>query len=130
MADRVEPLPAEALYRRCDPAIFPFETTADLAQPDGVFGQDRALRALEFGVAMRGDGYNLFVLGRPGSRQLEIVREFLERHGERPLARDWVYLNNFDDERRPVAASLAAGRAVRFKRDMAFLDRRRIAEAV
>ena len=121
-ADRPEPLPAEALYRRCDPAIFPFDTTAELLQPVGVIGQTRALRALEFGVDMRGDGYNLFVLGRPGSHQLEIVREFLERRvGRRGDARDWVYLNNFDDERRPIAASLAPGRAVHFKRDMAQL---------
>ena len=88
-----------------------------------MLGQTRALRALAFGIDMRGDGYNLFVLGRPGShRQLEIVREFLERRVERPdSARDWVYLNNFDDERRPAAASLAPGRAIRFKHDMAQL---------
>ncbi len=122
MADRIDPLPADALYTRCDPAIFPFETTAELTQPNEVLGQTRALRALAFGIDMRGDGYNLFVLGRPGSHQLEIVREFLERRVERPdSARDWVYLNNFDDERRPAAASLAPGRAIRFKHDMAQL---------
>lgn len=122
MADQIQPLPAEALYTPCDPAIFPFETTAELTQSNGVLGQTRALRALAFGIEMRGDGYNLFVLGRPGSHQLEIVRDFLERRAERPdCARDWVYLNNFEDERRPVAASLAPGRAVRFKRDMAQL---------
>ena len=124
MDDPLEPLPVDALYRRCDPAIFPFATTAEVAEPAGVLGQTRALRALEFGVDMRGDGYNLFVLGRPGSHQLEIVREFLARRAERRAgARDWIYLNNFDDERRPIAASLAPASAVQFRRDMAqFVD--------
>jgi hypothetical protein len=48
------------LRPRSDPAVFPFETTAELDPLAGPVGQERATEALRFGVTMRGEGYNLF----------------------------------------------------------------------
>src|SRR5262249_50682192 len=44
-----------------------FKTTADLKVVEGLVGQERAIKALEFGLEMRAPGFNVFVLGPPAS---------------------------------------------------------------
>ena len=66
MADLV-PLPSTALRKRCDPACFSFETTESLADHAGDLGQERAVEAIRFGLAMGHSGYHVFVLGDAGS---------------------------------------------------------------
>jgi len=102
-------LTADALYRRCDPARFEFTTTADLEDLDGAVGQERALSAIDFGVHMGGDGYNLFVLGQAGSHRHRIVQAYLETLTAREALADWCYVNNFVDDRKPTALRLPAG---------------------
>ena len=116
------PLSADLLYTPCDPAQLEFETTADLPPANVVVGQTRALTALDFGVRIRNHGYNLFVLGRPGSQRHRIVEDFLQSLTADPRpALDWCYVNNFDDERKPLAIRLAAGRGVELRNDAARL---------
>lgn len=113
------PLPHTALYRRCEPEVFAFETTAELEDLDITVGQPRALAALDFGTRMRHVGYNMFVLGRSGSQRRRIVTEFLERQAaSRQPPFDWCYLNNFDEERKPIVAKLPAGTGSRLRDDM------------
>ena len=57
----IKPLPPEKLYDRCDPGQFTFETTAELEDLEGLIGQARAVEAVQFGVGIRREGYNLFV---------------------------------------------------------------------
>lgn len=115
-------LDPSALHRACDPESLPFKTTAELDGEDVSVGQSRALTALDFGVRIRNSGYNLFVLGRSGSQRHRIVEEFLAAHdGGRTRPCDWVYLNNFDDERKPIAVSLPAGKGAGLCTDMAKL---------
>lgn len=116
------PLDVGDLYQSCDPETFSFVTTDEVADLDGAVGQPRALAALEFGVRMRGNGYNLYVLGRPGSHKHRIVKDFLESEAadkERPP--DWCYLNNFQEDRKPHAISLPCGMADELKQDMSRL---------
>jgi lon-related putative ATP-dependent protease len=116
------PLPTSELYRPCDPALLPFTTTAEVEAIDVTVGQSRAVSALKFGVSMRNDGYNLFVLGRSGSHRHRIVRDFLKNESlSRGSPCDWCYLNNFEDERKPLAVRLPAGRGAAFRQDMARL---------
>lgn len=83
------------LRRRCDPASFTFTTTSELPDSDMPLGQDRAVEAIQFGIAIRRDGYNLFALGPAGGGKHSIVRKFLERQaaGE-PAPIDWCYVHN------------------------------------
>ncbi|MGD2167844.1 MAG: ATP-binding protein [Gammaproteobacteria bacterium] len=116
---RVKPLPVSELYTRCDPALLGFETTAELTSSDAVVGQERALRAFDFGVRVKNDGYHLFVMGRPGSQRHRIVEDFLNRHSAgRAEASDWCYINNFEDERKPFAVRLPAGRGRALRTDL------------
>jgi predicted ATP-dependent protease len=112
-----EPLSPDALYRRCDPEQFDFESTAELAPLDGVIGQERALAALRFGVGMRHENYHVFALGPPGVGRHTLVRKVLEqRAATEPVPSDWCYVHNFAEPHTPRALSLPAGRGKEFRR--------------
>ncbi len=113
--------PADLRWR-CDPSQFTFETTGDLASLDGLLGQARAESAIEFGLGMRREGYNLYVLGPPGSGKRTVMRKYLEKRAMvEPRPSDWCYVNNFQDEDRPNAIEIPAGTGREFEQDMAQL---------
>src|SRR3990167_1151735 len=97
-----KPLAADRLYRRCDSDQFSFETTAELEDLTEIIGQVRAIGAAQFGIGMRRDGYNLYVMGPSGSGKRTLMRQLLEQRsaGEaRPS--DWCYINNFSLPHKP-----------------------------
>jgi len=113
------PLTAEQVLRRCEPRELGFETTADVEPLVGIFGQSRALQALEFGARMDGDGFNIYVLGTPGSQRHAVVSHFLEQESrDQPQPIDWCYINNFSDAQKPKGVALPPGRGKRLRRDM------------
>jgi len=119
----------EQLYRRTDPASLGFDTTAELPPLVGAIGQAEGMAALEFGVSMRGGGYNIFVLGESGSGRRSFVLEALHRRAEHQAPPpDWCYVQNFTDVRRPRAVCVAAGRGPELERDVALVidDLRRL----
>lgn len=94
---------------------FTFETTEQVPILDAVYGQERAVRAIEFALGMSGPGYNLFASGPDGFGKSTIVSTFLRRRAAAaPPPLDWVYVHNFDDPDRPQAISLRPGEAQRF----------------
>ncbi len=116
---KTNPLTVETLYKRCDPASLPFETTAELEDLTEVIGQARALEALRFGVGIRRRGYNLYAMGPAGTGKHAVVRRVLvERAAGEPRPLDWVYANNFAQPHQPLALELPAGRGEGLRRDM------------
>jgi len=117
--DPLDPLPAAALYKRCDPASLPFATTAELTPLDQPLGQDRAVAAVRFAIGIRSAGFNLFALGPEGTGKISLIRGFLERAAAtQPGPDDWVYVQNFSESHRPRALRLPPGRAPELKKDM------------
>jgi lon-related putative ATP-dependent protease len=115
----VQALDARALYQRCDPAIYTFATTAELAARREIIGQARAIDAVEFGIDIQRPGYNLFVLGDAGSGRHSVVRRLLEAKattGKIPV--DCCYVNNFAEANKPRLLQVPAGRGGRLRRDM------------
>lgn len=112
-------LPTTALRTECSPAGLGFRTTAELEPLAGLFGQERALRSIRFGTAIRQPGYNLFALGPADTGRHSAVMSFLDERAqaEEPPS-DWVYVNNFDDSRKPKALCLPHGRAVELRDGM------------
>jgi len=107
------------LYHRCDPQELAFETTAELPELTAALGQQRAGDAVEFGINIARQGYNLFVMGPAGAGKHALVRQTLERKaasGVAPL--DWAYVNNFAQPHKPLALALPAGRGQQLKSDM------------
>jgi predicted ATP-dependent protease len=118
------PLPASALCGRCDASTLGFETTAEITEANGVIGQQRAVEAIEFALGMDRPGYNVFAVGPQGSGKYRLVRSLVERAArERQAERDWAYVHNFDDDRRPAALALPAGRGAAFAEAMEQLVR-------
>lgn len=75
----IVPLAPDQLYRHCDAASLPFDTTAQLAELTVTVGQDRALEAVRFGLEMQHPGFNLFVLGQQGTGKHDMIKRFLEQ---------------------------------------------------
>ena len=116
---KLKPLAPEMLCQHCDPAQFAFETTAELEELAEIVGQARAVDAIQFGVGIRHDGYNIFVLGHAGSGRYTLTHKELEsRAATGPAPADWCYLNNFEQTNKPRAVKLPAGRGVQFQRHM------------
>ncbi|MFN8217743.1 MAG: AAA family ATPase [Solirubrobacterales bacterium] len=129
-AVRLEP---DQLKRSCDPASLPFETTAEVEPLAEPVGQPRALRAVEFGLAIEAPGYNVFATGPVGTgKRSTLLRLLREKAAGRKAPGDWVYLFDFAAPDTPRAVLLAAGRGEELVREMShFVEeaRARIADA-
>jgi predicted ATP-dependent protease len=112
-------LAPEALTRPFSPEQFNFTSTADLEPFRGVLGQERAVEALQFGVAMPRPGYNVFVMGEPGTGRFSFVKRYLKAEAKRlETPADRVYVNHFDEPREPRALELPSGTASEFMADI------------
>lgn len=112
-------VPATKLRRVYEPERIGYGTSDRVEPLETIIGQERAVRALRFGLAIREPGFNVYVAGPPGTGRTTAVRRFLEESvsGE-PLPPDLCYVNNFRDPYRPNAIALPAGRARAFQSSM------------
>src|SRR5512136_371461 len=114
-------VPVGKLRWQCDPAIFDFECTKDLAPLREFIGQDRAIRAIQFGLSMKHDGYNIFVAGLTGTGKTSMVKTYIDRLiasrqiGEGFHPRDWAYVYNFTDPDRPQTIAVPQGTCKDFR---------------
>ena len=103
----------------CDPEQFDFTTTEELPDLDYAIGQQRALRSIEFGLGMAGDGFNLYIAGETGSSRTSTIRSILARRSkEEAPPCDWLYVNNFKDSNAAVSLALPAGKGGGLADDM------------
>ena len=72
-------LPVDELRHSVDPAKLGFKTTAELEPISGLIGQDRALKAIQFGANIRSYDFNVFVLGPAASGKSTAVKQYLEK---------------------------------------------------
>ncbi|MEW5762094.1 MAG: ATP-binding protein [Bacillota bacterium] len=98
--------------------------TDDLKPLETIIGQERAVQALEFGLGIRAEGFNVFVAGPPGTGKNTAVKAFLEEVARgKAVPPDWCYVHNFRDPYRPRALKLPAGMGTELSRDMRNLVR-------
>ncbi|MDH5301748.1 MAG: AAA family ATPase [Gammaproteobacteria bacterium] len=112
-------LAPEQLYRHCDPATLGFATTDDI-QPLDAIGQERASRAIEFGVGMPHKGFNLYVSGPSNAGKHTFVRQMLKQQQavDNRAVYDWCYLHNFAKPSEPRLLKLPAGLGHSLKLDL------------
>jgi len=112
-------VPVDRLRRTFDPALLDCDTTEDLESLATIIGQERAVKSLRFGLGIKEIGFNIYVAGAPGTGKTTAVKRFLEAVArEKPVPRDWCYVNNFRDPYRPRALSLPAGKAKELQADL------------
>ncbi|HHX74579.1 MAG TPA: AAA family ATPase [Firmicutes bacterium] len=112
-------LKPEELRFHCDPAQFEFETTENVAPLEGIIGQERAVRAMEFGLTIKRHGYNIFMTGQTGTGKNSYVQTLVsEIAAGEEVPPDWCYVYNFADPGHPKALCLPNGRGSVFVREM------------
>jgi lon-related putative ATP-dependent protease len=115
-------LSADKLEWQCDPELFTFDCTKELAPLREFVGQDRAIRAIEFGLSMDKDGYNIYVAGLTGTGKTSAVKRQIDKLLEEKRAsqqvqppEDWLYIYNFDNVEKPQVLNLPQGKGKVFK---------------
>jgi ATP-dependent Lon protease len=112
-------LSAEDARRAVDLSALPFTTTADLEPLTVLVGQERATQALQMGLGMTQQGYNIFVCGFEGAgAPTQIAALLRQRATTMPTPGDWVYVHNFRYPDQPQAIALEPGQGRRLQQDM------------
>jgi lon-related putative ATP-dependent protease len=115
----IEKLPVEKLRNSCDADFIHCDSTQSLIPSTEIIGQERAVRALKFGLGIKNHGFNMYVAGYPGTGRKTAVKQFVEAQAKtQPVPPDWCYVNNFANSYEPKAIQLAAGKGKEFRDDM------------
>ena len=110
-------LPHESLRLTVD--LSGFECPEEPRQKTSILGQPRAQSALEFGVAMQNPGYNIFVMGEPGTGRLSMITDHLDEQARHlPAPPSYAYIDNFDNPREPIAIELPPGQGRILSKDI------------
>ena len=105
-------LTAEQLRKRTESGSLGFETTLDVPCLEDLIGQERAVQAMTFGMAIKNSGYNIFVVGDHGSGRTTYTLERLQEQADsEPSPKDYIYAFNFDNPEEPLAIDLPPGQA-------------------
>jgi len=114
-------VPADKLKKTCSICtdLNFCKTSKDVTLLEGVIGQDRAVKSMEFGLSMEAPGYNIFVLGPQGTGKTTYSQTVVSKvASRRKVPDDRCYINNFSEWDKPLAISLPAGRAKVFQKDI------------
>jgi lon-related putative ATP-dependent protease len=95
------------------------KTTEELVPSQEIIGQERAIRALKFGLSIKERGFNIYVAGLPGTGRTTAAKNFLEEMARKErVPSDWCYVNDFSHRYEPKAISLPPGKGKEFRKDM------------
>ncbi|MEE9257659.1 MAG: ATP-binding protein [bacterium] len=113
-----EPLPPDALRWKFDSSKA-LPTDGGKLSMEIFIGQERAERALAFGLRMRSHEFNLYVAGPPGTGKYTMCRSFCERLAcSIPVPGSVVFVHNFEEPDRPIWLSFPPGQGAAFRDEM------------
>jgi len=106
------------LVYKC-PYLPNFKTSLEVEPIEGFIGQEKARKAVEDALKINEKGFNVFVVGMPGTGRRSFITSFLEKEAlKMSPPKDWVYVYNFSNPSEPRAISLERGKGIQFKVDM------------
>ncbi|NLK51294.1 MAG: AAA family ATPase [Syntrophomonadaceae bacterium] len=112
-------VPSEQLKNRCDYTQFEFETTEQISPLHGFMGQERARKALQFGLKIKSHGYNIFMTGISGTGKTSFARKLVREIATDELQPcDWLYVYNFKYKDKPKALCLPPGWGIKLRDSM------------
>lgn len=85
----VQPLDITQYRNAYEPEKVQCASTEEMQPMEEIIGQERALRALRFGLEIRESGFNVYTAGAQGTGRMTAVRSFLDepREGQTPCKR-------------------------------------------
>ncbi len=96
-----------------------FDTTAELSPLQSGIGQERGIKALEFGLQVDVKGNNLYLEGPSGVGKTSYTKNYLKKIAKKKkVPSDWCYIYNFENPNQPIAVELPAGQGKEFKNSM------------
>lgn len=116
---RTKKLSYNKLRKECKPGSFKFQDTSKLTFSDDIIGQERAVKAMEFGLKIKTRGYNIFMSGMTGTGKTSYAQNIVKKISKKlKTPDDWCYVYNFDNPNKPKAINLPAGLGKVFQKDM------------
>ncbi len=107
------------LKMTCNTSSFKFKTTEELEPIQSGIGQDRGIKALEFGLQVDVKGYNLYLEGPSGVGKTMYTKNYLDKIApKKKTPSDWCYIYNFNNPNEPIAIELPAGQGKEFRDSM------------
>ena len=97
---------------------FNFKSTEEIEPKQDIIGQDRAVKAIEFGLNMKQKGYNIYVAGMSGTGRNSYTNSLIRKNKINKKLKDWVYVYNFKNANEPTALNFLAGEGKLFKKDI------------
>jgi len=112
-------VPIDKLRRRCNPDELDCATTADAPPLQDFIGQERAVRAMQFGLSMRSPGYNIYVAGPPGTGKSTYIQAVVSQSAKgKEIPDDRCFLYNYSNPDQPIVVNLPPGQGELFSKDM------------
>ena len=97
-------------------------TTESVSAQPGIIGQERAVKAIKLGLAMKSLGYNIFASGINGTGRSVTVTKLLEEFNVGgPIPDDLCYVHNFKNVDQPRLITVPAGQGTIFRDQIADL---------
>ena len=112
----------DQLNNFCSAESFDFSTTDEIEALTTIIGQERAVKAFNFGLRVKNKGYNIYMAGPSGVGKTTYARLSTQKQASgEPVPYDWCYVYNFNDPRSPIALRFEPGMGRQFKDDMSEL---------
>ncbi len=107
------------LKRFFDYKTIPFQTTKEIEPDYTIKAQPRFEKAMELGLNIKNDGFNIYVLGDESLGKKTLTKEIvLQKAKNEKVSWDYCMINNYNDESRPIILKLESGMGKNFKEDM------------
>ncbi len=107
------------LSNECKPSFFNFKDTSQIESLEGIIGQDRAVKAMQFGLNVKVRGYNIYMSGMSGTGKTSYAQKYIKKIAiKKKVPCDWCYVYNFDKPNQPMAVNLPSGTGKVFQKDM------------
>ena len=84
-----------------------------------IIGQDRAVKAMDFGLQIKAPGYNIYMSGPTGTGKTsyaKIAASFIAMKESTPW--EWCYVYNFKNNNCPLALTFPPGQGRKFQNNM------------
>ena len=120
MGEKSREVPVKRLRGLCKPESLGVQSTRDIDKRKQLLvAQDKAVKAITFGLKMPQDDYNLYVAGPDRTGLTFIAKTYIEKIAKKdPPPSDWCYVYNFQEPDTPKFLELKRGMGTRLKRDI------------